>query len=341
VGAQISGGGVVGVEVTKNNTGEAPCVSTGVVSWYGTGFNTTVGSSAELSVYNPTATPAVFNLEAYTPEGLATPAKFQGFTVGAHGQVELNLGSQIVNTINVGVHVHVLRGSLDIVGVQQSGSTVSLNPGTSVATTSALFPLVTTVQGATAQIRVANPGPNPAQVSLGVKLTTFHIANQVVSVPGYTTSLVTITPNPAIPAAGYATVSLHASGPVVASLATGSGTDIALSTPGTPESEYLVGDFTGLGFDAATLTNTSSRSLTVSFVTFAANQGAGTSASVTYGSTRLAADTTSNVRTDFTGLTSLRHTLFVVSALRPALLVTLTSPTRPKGTTLLTALDGR
>jgi hypothetical protein len=174
-----------------------------------------------------------------------------------------------------------------------------------------------------------------------VKLTTFHIANQVVSVPGYTTSLVTITPNPAIPAAGYATVSLHASGPVVASLATGSGTDIALSTPGTPESEYLVGDFTGLGFDAATLTNTSSRSLTVSFVTFATNQGASTSASATYGSTRLAADTTSNVRTDFTGLTSLRHTLFVVSASRPELLVTLTSPTRPKGTTLLAALDGR
>ena len=49
--------------------------------------------------------------------------------MGAHAQVELNLGTQIVNTTNVGVHVHVLRGALDIVGVQQSGSTVSLNAG--------------------------------------------------------------------------------------------------------------------------------------------------------------------------------------------------------------------
>ncbi|HEY5092620.1 MAG TPA: DUF5719 family protein [Acidimicrobiales bacterium] len=343
VGALISGGGVVGIEVTKNDTGEAPCISTGVANWYGSGFNTTVGSSAELSVYNPTATPAVFNVVAYSAAGLATPAKFQGLSLGAHGQVELNLGTQIVNTTNVGVHVHVLRGSLVIVGVQQSGSTVSLNSGSSSPTTSAVFPQVTTEQGATAQIRFSNPGPRPAQVTLGVKLTTFHIANQSVTVPAYGTELTTITPNPAIPAAGYATVQLRSSEPVVASLATGSGSDIALSAPELPESEYLVGDFTGLGFDAAALTNTSSRSITVSFVTFgvSATKGARGSASVTYGAARLSGNSTSELRTDFPGLPSFRHAFFVVSASRPTLLVTLTSPTRPAGTTLLAVLDGR
>jgi hypothetical protein len=342
VGAQVSGGGVVGVEVTKNNTGEAPCISTGVANWYGSGFNTTVGSSAELSIYNPTATPAVFNVVAYSSAGLATPAKFQGLSLGAHGQVELNLGTQIVNTINVGVHVRVLRGSLVIEGVQQSGSTVSLNSGSSAPTTSALFPQVTTEQGATAQIRLSNPGPVAAQVTLGVKLTTFHIANQSVSVPAYGTALATITPNPAIPAAGYATITLHSSEPIVASLATGSGSDIALSAPELPESEFLVGDFTGLGFDAAALTNTSSRSITVSFSTFPVDstQGGG-SASLTYGAAQLSAHTTSELRTDFPGLSTLRHALFVVSASRPTLLVTLTSPTTPAGTTLLAALDGR
>ncbi len=340
VGAQISGGGVVGVEVTKNNTGEAPCVATGVTNWYGSGFNTTVGSRAVLSVYNPTATPAVFNVQAYSAEGLAAPAKFQGFTVGAHGQAELDLGTQIVNLANVGVHVHVLRGSLAIVSVQQSGSTVSLNTGSERASTSALFPQVTTVQDATAQIRVTNPGPNPAQVTLGVTLTTFHIANQVVTVPSYGTGLVTLTPNPAIPAAGYATIALHSSEPVVASLATGSAGTIALSAPETPESEFLVGDFTGLGFDAATLTNTSSRTLSVSFVTFPRSSGAATSTRI-YGAAHLGANSTSNLRSDFSGLSSLRHSLFIVSASRPALLITLTSPTRPAGTTLLTALDGR
>jgi hypothetical protein len=341
VGAQVSGGGVVGIEVTSNNTGEAPCVATGVTNWYGSGFNTTVGSSAELSIYNPTATPAVFNAVAYSAGGLATPAKFQGFSVGAHAQVEINLGTQIVNTTNVGVHVHVLRGALDIVGVQQSGSTVSLNSGSGSPTTSALFPQVTTEQGATAQIRLSNPGPTTAQVTLGVTLSTFHIANQSVSVPPYGTAIATLTPNPAIPAAGYATVAMHASEPVIASLATGSGNDIALTAPEQPESEFLIGDFTGLGFDAAALTNTSSHTLSVSYTMLEPTQAANGSATATYGGTRLSADATSQLRTDFPALTSLRHVLLVVSASRPALLVTLTSPTTPAGTTMLAALDGR
>ena len=104
-----------------------------------------------------------------------------------------------------------------------------------------------------------------------------------------------------------------------------------------------MGDFTGLGFDAAALTNTSSRTITVSFSTFpvGTTQGASGSETATYGAARLSANSTSELRTDFAGLTSLRHALFVVSASRPSLLVTLTSPTTPAGTTLLAALDGR
>jgi hypothetical protein len=223
--------------------------------------------------------------------------------------------------------------------VQQSGSVVSLNTGSTSPTTSALFPQVTTEQGAAAQIRLSNPGSVAAHVTLGVTLTTFHIADQVVTVPAYGTALATLTPNPAIPAAGYATIQLRSSEPVVAALATGNGTDVALTAPELPESEFLVGDFTGLGFDAATLTNTSSKYITVSFNTFPVDMSG--SASVTYGATRLNPNSTSELRTDFPSLTSLRHSLFVVSASRPTLMVTLTSPTTPAGTTLLAALDGR
>ena len=108
---------------------QVPCTSTGVTNWYGAGFDTLVGSSGELSIYNPTATPAVFNVVGYTAAGYTAPAPFQGLSVGAHSQMELNLGSQIVNTANVGVHVSVLRGSVTIVGVQQSGAVVSLISG--------------------------------------------------------------------------------------------------------------------------------------------------------------------------------------------------------------------
>ena len=94
VAVQVNGGGVVGEEVA-NSSAEAPCVGAGVTSWYASGFDTTVGSTADLSIYNPTATPAVFNISAFSPSGYSAPAPFQGLAVGAHDQTEINLGSQI------------------------------------------------------------------------------------------------------------------------------------------------------------------------------------------------------------------------------------------------------
>ena len=84
VGAQVSGGGVVGVEVTKDHTSEAPCISTGITNWFAAGFDTTVGSSAILSVYNPTETPAVFNVSTFSSSGYVAPQRFQGYAVAAH-----------------------------------------------------------------------------------------------------------------------------------------------------------------------------------------------------------------------------------------------------------------
>jgi hypothetical protein len=334
VGAQVSGGGVVGVEVTRNHTSEAPCISTGITNWFAAGFDTTVGSSAILSVYNPTATPAVFNVSTFSQTGYVAPQKFQGYAVAAHSQAEINLGVAIVDLTNVGVHVHVLRGALDIVGLQQSGATVSYNTGVETPSTSAIFPLVTTADNATAQIRFANPGPTLANVTLKVTLAGYHVPNQVVSVPPFGSTLATITPNPAIPIAGYASVSMTSSQPVITALATGTGKDIALSAPSAPQPEYLVGDFTGRGFDAATLTNTSSRSITFT-ITRPSN------ATAIGGQLRLAPDATETVRSAAPALANLRGAILLVKASRPSLLVTLTLPTRPAGMSVVSGLDGR
>ncbi|MGD0852136.1 MAG: DUF5719 family protein [Acidimicrobiales bacterium] len=339
VGAQVSGGGVVGVEVTKDRTSEAPCISTGITNWFAAGFDTTVGSSAMLSVYNPTATPAVFNVSTFSSSGYVAPAKFQGYAVGAHSQAELNLGTEIVDLSDVGVHVRVLRGSLDIVGLQQSGPTVSYNTGVTDATTAALFPLVTTANNATAQIRFSNPGPSSANVTLGVTLTPFHVPNQTLTVPPYGSAVASITPNPAIPAAGYASVTMNSSQPVIAALATGTGKDVALSAPGTPEPEFLVGDFTGRGVDEATFTNTSSRSIEVDVATLPS--ASATSAKSTYTGFRLDANTTDTLKDVLPSLSTLRGVQMIVTASRPTLVVTLTLPTRPPGMTVVPPLDGR
>jgi hypothetical protein len=337
VGAQVSGGGVVGVEVTKDRTSEAPCISTGITNWFAAGFDTTVGSSAILSVYNPTATPAVFNVSTFSQSGYVAPQRFQGYAVAAHSQAEINLGIAIVDLRDVGVHVRVLRGSLDIVGLQKSGPTVSYNTGVEEPSTSALFPLVTTANNATAQIRLANPGPTPANVTLKVTLAKYHVPIQTVTVPPYGSAVASITPNSAIPAAGYASVAMSSSQPVIAALATGTGKGVALSAPPSPQLEYLVGDFTGRGFDQAVLTNTSSRSISISITRLSRNGGAQSIGS----QLRVAGDTTESVRSAAPSLANHRGVVMIVTASRPSLIVTLTLPTRPAGMTVVSGLDGR
>ncbi len=336
VGAQVSGGGVVGVEVTNDDASQTPCISTGVASWSAAGFDTTVGSHAVLSIYNPTATPAVFDINAYTASGEVVPAKYQGIAVGAHGETAIDLGTQVVDMTNVGVHVNVLRGTLDIVGVQKSGSVVSLVSGITNDVKSTQFPSVTTAQNATAQVRLFNPGPLAANVSFAISLAPYKVPDQSVTVPADGSALATITPNSAIPAAGYAAVVMQSDQPVVASLATGTGKTFALSSPQTPQTEFLVDDFTGRGFDSATVTNTSSKPLSLTLTSLSSTAAPVRSPSVT-----VPADTTANLRTLEPTLTSLHHVMVLVIASRPAMLVTLTLPTTPAGMSVVEALDGR
>jgi hypothetical protein len=330
VAAQVSGGGVVGAEVTSTNTAEAPCISTGVTQWYGAGFDTTVGSSAALSIYNPTATPAVLNVSTFSQAGFVAPAKFQGISVGAHAQVELNLGTQIVSTPNVGVHVRVVRGTLDIVGVQLSGSTVSLNPGLASASTTALFPRVTTANRASAQIRIANPGPNTADVTLDVGLPPYDIKPQTVTVRPYRSAVVSITPNHAIPAAGYAVVQLKSSEPVFSALATGRGSGVALSSPGTTQSEFLIGDFAGSGFEAAAVTNVSPQSILLRFTNLQNHSSA---------TAQLGGGATQSIEALYPA--AMHGNFVLVAASRPTLLVTLILVTAARGTAVVEPLDGR
>jgi hypothetical protein len=333
VAAQVSGGGVVAEEITMSKSAEAPCISTGVTDWYGAGFDTTVGSSADVSIYNPTATPAVINVSTYSKVGFTAPARFQGLSVAAHSQIEVNLGNQIVSTRNVGVHVKVVRGAVDIVGVQIAGSVASFNSGIATPSTMALYPAVTTANKTTVQVRIVNPGPVAANITVAIALKRYKIVPVTLSIRPYTSGFASITPNPAVPVAGYASVRVSSSQPVFTSLA-------ALSSPGRPESEFLIADFSGLGYDAATVTNTSSRSVTLTFSTLT-----GATNTVSDVQRQLPANTTERVLTllnsPLTTLSTLRGYSLLVTCSRPVLMVTLTLPTRPRGTRVVSPLDGR
>ena len=354
VAVQVNGGGVVGeevagrgeafgvraqalrIEAVANSSAEAPCVGAGVTNWYASGFDTTVGSTADLSIYNPTATPAVFNISAFSPSGYSAPAPFQGLAVGAHDQTEINLGSQIVNTSDIGVRVRVLRGSVVIDGVQESGSVASFAQGQSTLTKTAWYPAVTTVNSALAQIRVTNPSGASVDVVANVRVANYTVAPQDLTVAPYASADIVVTPNSAIPAAGYASVSVKASAPVATSLVTGTAAGTALSSMVTPSDDFIIADFAGKGFDVADVTNTSKDSMKVNFTVIPTPGGQKAS-----GQVQLAPGTTEGILGVFNGLSTLKGQTLLVTGSRSSLLVTLTLPTTPTGVVVVSPLDGR
>jgi Family of unknown function (DUF5719) len=337
VAVQISGGGVVGEEIAYNDRAEVPCISQGMTGWYATGFNTLVGSSAYVDVFNPTATAAVFNASVYTANGVSQPESFQGISVPAHAQREVDLGKEVVNTANVGVALNVLRGSLDVVGVEDSNGTLSYEQGLNARSVDAWFPNVTTVDKATAELSVMNPGGATANVTVDVVLGSYRIAPQRLTVLPYSTGLLTITPNSAIPAHGYANLTLHSSTPVVTALSTGTATWTALSSPGTPGNAFLIHDFSGIGFDAVTITNVSSRTITLDISAYST---ASPTLITGVGGIKLAPDSTKSLASMLYATKGSGNT-YLVTATKSSLLVNLTLPSVPRGVDVVAPLDGR
>ena len=332
--AQVDGGGVSAEQAVTRYGTTAPCVNEGVTNWYGSGFDTTVGSRAILSIYNPTATAAVFNVTTFSPSGFLSPASLQGVSVGPHAELALNLGDEIVATQDFGAQVTVLRGSLVVVGDQISKNTSSLNYGTALLASTGSFPLVTTANKAIAQVRIANPGPAAATVTIRVKLRKFAIAPQSTVVAPYHSAMISVTPNTAIPAAGEASLTMTSNQAVDATLATGTASGLALSPLGTPVARAVLSDVTGGGFGEATLTNASAATTTVSWTLL--HHGKVTST----GSTSVGAGDTISLGVLLGGRSKLRGSTLVVASATPALVVNAILSTSPVGVTLASALNG-
>ncbi len=332
--AQIDGGGVSAEQVVSRYGTQAPCVNAGVTNWYGSGFDTTVGSLATLSVYNPTATAAVFNVTTFSPGGFLSPAPLQVVSVGPHAVAPLNLGSEIVATQNFGAQVSVLRGSLVVVGDQVSRETSSLNYGTAQLARGGLFPLVTTARGSVAQVRIANPGPAPAVVTIKVRIGTFSVAPQATSVAPYSSAMVSITPNTAIPSAGEASLLMSSTQPVNATLATGTTYGVNLSPLGSGVSRAILSDVTGAGFARATVSNDASAATTMTWALV--RHGAITST----GLTPLGAGAAVSLGQVVGGRAKLQGATLVLTSATPVLVVNAILPTSPMGVTLAAPLNG-
>jgi hypothetical protein len=332
--AQVDGGGVSAEQVVTRHGTQAPCTNAGVTTWYGSGFDTTVGSKAILSVYNPTATAAVFNITTFTNSGYLAPAPLQGVSVGPHAELALNLGDEIVATSNVGVQVTVLRGSLVIVGDQISDTTSSMNYGSTSLVAKGTLALVTTANTAVAQVRISNPGPAAASVTFKVKAGKFHVAPQSTTVAPYHSAVISITPNTAIPAAGEASLVMSSTQAVDVTLATGTQDGLTFSPLGSPGSRVVLADVTGAGYGEATLTNATIAPTDVKWTLIHHAVVAST------GSTTLGAGGTISLGQLLGGRDKLKGATLVLSSATPSLVVDAILNTTPAGVTLATSLNG-
>ncbi len=329
VEAEINGGGVV-ASVDGANGLQSTCSSVGTTSWYGAGFDTKVGSTGELSIYNPTATAAVFNVSTFTAKGFNAPASFQGLSVGAHKLLVVDLGTRLVNTTNIGVHVKVLRGSLEIVGIQKSGSIISYFPGQNQPNVQNWFPLVTTENKAAAQLRFANPSANPISVTVKISLPPYSVQPQTVIVAPFNVESITITPNTAIPANGFAFVSSSSSSPLLTTLALGTSKGIMLNAPASPASSLLMANFNASPVSRVVITNVSKQNVVVNSSPLPGSQSTSRTSKI---SLKAGETVQVNLLNEQSGQ--------IFSTERNVLLVTAAFTTTPAGTALLSNLNSR
>jgi hypothetical protein len=332
VAAQILGGGVDAGEVVTTEGVSAPCSSAGTTSWYGAGFDTTVGSKALLVIYNPTATASVFNIFTFSNAGYQAPAPLQGITVGPHAVITVNLGTYVVATGNVGVQVQVLRGSLVVAGDQLSGSVASMLSGSGHLDTRAPFALVTVARGAHTQIRISNPNPAPVSVGVTIHQSGFSLAPQTVAVPAFGTAKVVLAPNTAIAPTGLVSVVGNSTAPVSWSLSTGTSHGLLVSGLPLPGKEDVLSDVTGQGYSAAMIMNDSSTSERVGWRLFRAGRV------VRSGYWNLPARSTQSLGQLLGRRSELTNASLVVEASRPVIAMTATLPSHPLGIAVVNSL---
>jgi hypothetical protein len=244
--AIVSGAGVsAAVHPSATPSLLVPCVSRGSTEWSFSGLSTRVGATAELTMLNPSATPAVINLAGLTTSGYVAPQNFQGMVVKAHGLIAVNLGSEFVNSSSLYVDVHAVRGSV-VPAVSESWNLsapgVSLLAGSASKASTWFFADVPTSAPVTSTFAFANATNVLAHVTVRVHLNGYSISPFTVDVGPRSIRSLTVSPSSRVPVAEPAQVSVISSEPIAATLLTSlTGSKIAwMTTAGVAGTVQLV-----------------------------------------------------------------------------------------------------
>ncbi len=217
--AQIDGGGVVGsVYTTSEDSTSIPCRSEGVTDWYVSGIGTSGSLTSRITLLNPSATPAVIDVNTWSSQGYLAPADYQGLVIPSNGQITLRLADVVVDASQLAVHVTALRGSFLGMALATVGSKTSLISGQNGVVTEAIFGSVNTNDHATEIINLFNPLETSSKVTLRLQLPGYTIAPITTSLEPGTTSSITLVPATRVPAAGWGTLRVSSEAGIVATL---------------------------------------------------------------------------------------------------------------------------
>jgi hypothetical protein len=187
----FAGGGVTGTMVISGPTGwsTAPCASAVSPQWEFAGGSTNNGS-LDLSLYNPTAAPAVVDASFLTTGGaVLEPQAYEGITVGPHQLVVASLDAHVQGQADVTTLVQAVSGAvvateLDRIATPGGGG-LALVAGTPSPATTWRFAQSTAVQGGTVTLVVGNPGTSQLSATVTVGLAGATVTPRVLTVPAH------------------------------------------------------------------------------------------------------------------------------------------------------------
>jgi hypothetical protein len=215
------GGGVTGTMVVAGPTGwsTAPCASGVSPQWDFAGGSTNNGS-LDLSLYNPTAAPAVVDASFLTTGGaVLEPQSYQGIAVGPHQLVVAALGTYVQDQADVTTLVQASSGSvvateLDRISTSNGGG-LALVAGTPTSANTWRFAQTTAVQGGNVTVVVGNPGASPVAAHVSVGLSGATVTPRVLDVPAGGVATLAVSSVAGWPLGSPYSITVSASSPIV------------------------------------------------------------------------------------------------------------------------------
>ena len=222
MGASVvtEGGGVAVTQQTLGSGGMTltPCASSTATAWGFAGGSTEKGSTLEISLVNPTSSPAVANVTFITANaGAAAPAGSQGVVVPAHQVATVAVENVVAHGQDLASMVQVTQGRLVAFATQSSPSPIGASltlgePGISARWTMAR---AVASPGATVAMELANPTSRTQQVSITVRIPSGWLSPWRVTLDPYTVSRIEMAPSTRVPETDEFAAVVRSDGPGV------------------------------------------------------------------------------------------------------------------------------